>query len=88
MWYNCKNNVALIHCDWKSCTVDKIINNQIEVLIRNGHLSATAYDDLLVVMHSHDNSQSKVVRYSNHKKYQTIQYDEEGKPLYSGNTKI
>lgn len=87
------NNGALIYCDWKSCTVNKMINNQIEVLIKlqgwtPTNLFATAYDDLLVVMRSNDNSQSKVVRYSNDKKTQTIQYDEEGKPLYSGNTKI
>lgn len=87
------NNGALIYSDWKLCTVNKLVNNQIEVLIKlqgwtPTNLFATSYDDLLVVMRSNDNSQSKVVRYSNGKECQTIQYDEEDKPLYSGNTKI
>lgn len=87
------NNGELIYCDWKLCTVNKIVNNETEVFIRlHGwtptNLFATAYGDLLVVMRSNDNSQSKVVRYSNDKECQKIQYNEEGMPLYSGNTKI
>lgn len=69
-----------------------MMNNQIELLIKlqgwtPTYLFATTYGDHLVVMRSNDNSQSKVVRYSNDKKCQTIQYDEECKHLYSGNTK-
>lgn len=83
------NNGELIYCDWKLCTVNKIVNNETEVFIRShgwtpANLFATSYGDLLVVMCSNDNSQSKVVRYSNNNEYKTIQYDEEGLPLYSG----
>lgn len=29
------NNGELIYCDWKLCTVNKIVNNQTEVLVRS-----------------------------------------------------
>lgn len=49
------NNGELIYCDWKLCTVNKIVNNETEVFIRlHGwtptNLFATAYGDLLVQM--------------------------------------
>lgn len=52
------------------------------------NLCITNTGDLLVSMFSDDLTQSKVVRYSEFRKKQTIQFDNEGKPLYSGNDSI
>ncbi|XP_052676184.1 uncharacterized protein LOC128157651 [Crassostrea angulata] len=81
----------LLYSDWKTRTVNKVKNGQIEELIRlQGwapfNLCVTSTGDLLVTMYSNDKTQSKVVRYSGSTEKQTIQFDDEGKPLYSGNS--
>nr|XP_019924222.2 uncharacterized protein LOC105331618 [Crassostrea gigas] len=80
----------LLYSDWTTRTVNKVKNGQTEELIRlQGwgplNLCVTSTGDLLVTMYSDDETQSKVVRYSGSIEKQTIQFDDEGKPLYSGN---
>nr|XP_034309272.1 uncharacterized protein LOC117683680 [Crassostrea gigas] len=83
----------VLFSDWISRTVNNVNNGQIEKLIRlqgwsPGQLCVTSNGDLLVTMFSDDQTQSKVVRYSGSTEKQTIQFDDEGKPLYSGNAHI
>ncbi|XP_062572288.1 tripartite motif-containing protein 3-like [Saccostrea cucullata] len=83
----------LVYSDWKTKIVNKVKNEQTEEVIRlqdwrPSNLCVTSSGDLLVNMHSDDKTKSKVVRYSGSTEKQTIQFDEEGKPLYSGNAKI
>ncbi|XP_065938109.1 tripartite motif-containing protein 3-like [Magallana gigas] len=71
-------------------TVFKVKNGQTEVLIRlqgwkPGKLCVTSTGDILVTMFSKDGTQSKVIRYSGSTEKRVIQFDDEGKPLYSGN---
>ncbi|XP_061175824.1 uncharacterized protein LOC133184779 [Saccostrea echinata] len=83
----------LLYSDWKTKTVNKVKNGQTEEVIRlqdwrPTKLCVTSSGDLVVVMYSDDKTQSKVVRYSGSTEKQTIQFDDEGKPLYSGNSFI
>ncbi|XP_052677673.1 uncharacterized protein LOC128158754 [Crassostrea angulata] len=85
-------NMDLLYADGPKRTVNKVKNGQIEVLItlqgwKPSKLCVTSTGDLLVTMFSDDETQSKVVRYSGSTEKQTIQFDDEGKPLYSGNRK-
>uniref|UniRef100_A0A8W8LQR8 Tripartite motif-containing protein 3 n=1 Tax=Magallana gigas TaxID=29159 RepID=A0A8W8LQR8_MAGGI len=81
----------LLSCYGTDGTVNIVKNGQIEELITlpeewtPNRLCVTSTGDLLVTMHSDDYTQSKVVRYSGSTEKQTIQFDDEGKPLYSGN---
>ncbi|XP_052679586.1 uncharacterized protein LOC128160323 [Crassostrea angulata] len=92
----CPNDIAvdsdgdLLYANGAIRTVNKVKNGQIEELIRlqgwkPSQLCVTSTGDLLVTMFSDDETQSKVVRYSGSTEKQTIQFDDEGKPLYSGN---
>nr|XP_034319011.1 uncharacterized protein LOC105345456 isoform X2 [Crassostrea gigas] len=83
----------LLYTNSATRTVNKVKNGQTEVLttLRDWvpiNLCVTSIGDLLVSMHSIDRTQSKVVRYSGSTEIQTIQYDREGKSLYSGNVYV
>nr|XP_022300630.1 uncharacterized protein LOC111108839 [Crassostrea virginica] len=84
-------NGALLYSEWLSRTVNKVQNDQTEVIItlQGWHplnLCVSTSGDLLVTMHSDDKSKAKVVRYSGSTVKQTIQFDDEGQSLYSGNS--
>ncbi|XP_078340730.1 uncharacterized protein LOC111106105 [Crassostrea virginica] len=84
---------ALLYCQLKTRTVYKVKNGQIQAIItlqgwRPINLCVTSFGDLLVSMISDDETQSKVIRYSGSTVKQTIQFDDEGQPLYSGNPYI
>eukprot|EP00105_Crassostrea_gigas_P043784 XP_019927932.1 PREDICTED: tripartite motif-containing protein 2 [Crassostrea gigas] len=83
----------LLYSDRTEGTVNKVKNGQTEELIRlQGwgpcKLCATSSGDLLVTLCSNDESEYKVVRYSGSKEKQSIQFDDEGNPLYSRNKTI
>nr|XP_022299155.1 E3 ubiquitin-protein ligase TRIM71-like isoform X2 [Crassostrea virginica]XP_022299156.1 E3 ubiquitin-protein ligase TRIM71-like isoform X2 [Crassostrea virginica] len=81
---------ALLYCDVETRSVYKVKNDQTEEIItlqgwKPINLCVTSSGDLLVAMYSDDETQSKVVRYSGSTVKQTIQFDDKGQPLYSGN---
>ncbi|XP_065938050.1 uncharacterized protein [Magallana gigas] len=81
----------LLYCDGTDGTVNIVKNGKTEELITlpewtPSRLCVTSTGDLLLTIISDDKTQSKVVRYSGSTEKQTIQFDDEGKPLYSGNS--
>nr|XP_022303929.1 uncharacterized protein LOC111111319 [Crassostrea virginica] len=79
---------GLVYADWYNRSINLVIGTQILTLITlrgwiPDGLCSTASGDLLVIMYSDDGKQTKVVRYSGSTEKQTIQQDDQGKPLYS-----
>lgn len=88
---------CLVYTDWDSNTVNRLKNEKIDtILCLMGwiplNLFVTPSGDLLVTMCNDAKNQCKVDRYSVGyfltTEKQTIQFEESGKPLYSGEYKI
>ncbi|XP_065937718.1 uncharacterized protein [Magallana gigas] len=85
------SNGNLLYSERETRTVNKVKRSlQTEELIKlQGwkpfNLCVTSTGALLVTLYSNDPPQSKVVRYSGSTEKQPIQFDDKGKPLYSGN---
>lgn len=84
---------CLLFSDCELKTVNKVVNGQIkEIIILQGwipsNLCVTSSGDPLVVMCDEAKTEYKVVRYAGSVETQTIQYEKDGKPLYSGDYKI
>ena len=84
-------NQNLVYTDYKDRSINIVKNTQIMPLIRLREwrplrLCSTYSGDLLVTMVLIDWRQSKVVRYSGSTVKQSIQWDDQGKALYSSST--
>nr|XP_022304125.1 E3 ubiquitin-protein ligase TRIM36-like [Crassostrea virginica]XP_022304126.1 E3 ubiquitin-protein ligase TRIM36-like [Crassostrea virginica] len=79
---------GLVYADYSYRSINLVSGTQIQTLITlrgwgPRRLCSTSTGDLLVIMTSYDDEQTKVVRYSGSTEKQTIQWDDQGKPLYS-----
>ncbi|XP_078322206.1 uncharacterized protein LOC111112037 [Crassostrea virginica] len=79
---------GLVYADREDSSINLVSGTQIQTLItlrgwRPWGLCSTASGDLLVIMTSDDGKQAKVVRYSGSTEKQSIQWDDQGKKLYS-----
>ncbi|XP_078331233.1 uncharacterized protein LOC144625058 [Crassostrea virginica] len=78
----------LVYTDPLDSSINLVSATQIQRLItlrgwRPLYLCSTSSGDLLVIMDSDDGNQTKVVRYSGSTEKQSIQWDDQCKPLYS-----
>nr|XP_022333218.1 uncharacterized protein LOC111130433 [Crassostrea virginica] len=78
----------LVYSDDRDRSINLVSGTQIQTLItlrgwRPLYLCSMSSGDLLVIMTSDDYTQTKVVRYSGSAEKQSIQWDDQGKPLYT-----
>lgn len=78
----------LVYSDFQDRTVNIVIGFEIRTMIRvlgwrPCYICSTSYNDLLVVNISDDEKETRIVRYSDSKEKQTIQYNQKGQPLFS-----
>lgn len=80
----------LVYTDYADHTVNIVKGENVDVqeLIRLQQwrpvsVCSTRFGDLLLIMDSLDKKQTKVLRYSDYKENQSIQFNEKGQPLYS-----
>ncbi|XP_078331529.1 uncharacterized protein LOC144625200 [Crassostrea virginica] len=79
---------GLVYTDYRNSSINLVSGTQIQRLIklrewRPYNLCSTSSGDLLVNMTSDDLQQTKVVRYSGSTEKQSIQWDDQGKLLYT-----
>ena len=78
----------LVYADYLDSSINLVSDTQIQKLItlrgwRPLGVCSTSSGDLLVIMFSDDGKQTKVVRYCGFSEKQSIQWDDEGEPLYT-----
>ena len=88
-----RGNGELLYSDTVSRTINVVKGGPAQKLIKlkswkPGNLCIRFSGNLLVTMCSEDETQAKIVCYNASLEKQTIQFDDKGKPFFSGNSKI